>query len=74
MLLQMAEFHSFLWPVFHLCVCVYTYIHTCMYSVPGLESIPGWDTWVQATVWEHSLEKGKATHSSILACRIPWAI
>ena len=22
--------------------------------------------------WEHPLEKGMATHSSILACRIPW--
>ena len=29
MLLQMAEFNSFLWPIFHLClcVCVYTYIY-----------------------------------------------
>ena len=24
--------------------------------------------------WEDLLEKGKATHSSILACRIPWTI
>ena len=24
--------------------------------------------------WEDSLEKGKATHSSILAWRIPWTI
>ena len=32
-----------------------------------------WETWVQSLGWEDSLEKGKATHSSILAWRIPWA-
>jgi len=26
-----------------------------------------WKTWVQFLVWEDPLEKGKATHSSILA-------
>ena len=30
-----------------------------------------WETWVQSLVWEDPLEKGKATHSSILAWRIP---
>ena len=30
------------------------------------------ETWVQSLVWEDPLEKGKATHSSILAWRIPW--
>ena len=30
------------------------------------------DTWVQSLGWEDPLEKGKATHSSILAWRIPW--
>ena len=30
------------------------------------------ETWVQSLGWEDSLEKGKATHSSILAWRIPW--
>ena len=34
----------------------------CNMGDPG--SIPG---------WEDPLEKGKATHSSILAWRIPWA-
>ena len=32
------------------------------------------ETWVQSLVWEDSLEKEKATHSSILAWRIPWAV
>ena len=32
------------------------------------------ETWVQSLGWEDSLEKGKATHSSILAWRIPWTV
>ena len=31
------------------------------------------ETWVQSLGWEDSLEEGMATHSSILAWRIPWA-
>ena len=30
------------------------------------------ETWVQSLGWEDHLEKGMATHSSILAWRIPW--
>ena len=30
------------------------------------------DTWVSSLGWEDPLEKGKATHSSVLAWRIPW--
>ena len=30
-----------------------------------------WDTWVQSLDWEDPLEEGMATHSSILAWRIP---
>ena len=32
------------------------------------------ETWVQSLGWEDPLEKAKATHSSILAWRIPWAV
>ena len=31
-------------------------------------------TWVQSLGWEDLLEKGKATHSSILIWRIPWTV
>ena len=31
------------------------------------------ETWVQSLDWEDPLEKGEATHSSILACRILWS-
>ena len=30
------------------------------------------ETWVQSLGWEDTLEKEKATHSSILAWEIPW--
>ena len=30
------------------------------------------ETWVLSLGWEDLLEKGMATHSSILAWRIPW--
>ena len=30
------------------------------------------ETWVQSLGWKDLLEKGMATHSSILAWRIPW--
>ena len=32
------------------------------------------ETWAQCLGWEGPLEKGKATHSSILAWRIPWTV
>ena len=31
-----------------------------------------WETWVPSLGWEDPLEKGTATHSRILAWRIPW--
>ena len=33
-----------------------------------------WDTWVGSPGWDDPLEKGTATHFSILAWRIPWII
>ena len=33
-----------------------------------------WETWVQSLGWEDSLEKEMATHSSILAWKIPWTV
>ena len=32
------------------------------------------ETWVRSLGWEDPLEKGKATHSGILAWRIPWTV
>ena len=33
-----------------------------------------WETWVRSLGWEDLLEKGKATHSSILTWRILWTV
>ena len=32
------------------------------------------ETWIQSLGWEDRLEKGRATHSSILVWRIPWTV
>ena len=38
-----------------------------------VKSLPAMrETWVRFLGWEDPLEKGMATHSSILAWRIPW--
>ena len=31
-----------------------------------------WEIWVRSLSWEDPLKKGMATHSNILAWRIPW--
>ena len=33
-----------------------------------------WETWVRSLGREDILEKGKTTHSSIMAWRIPWTM
>ena len=38
-----------------------------------LKNLPAmWETWAQTLGQEDALEKGMATHTSILAWRIPW--
>ena len=38
-----------------------------------VENLPAvWETWVRSLGQEDRLEKGMATHSGILAWRIPW--
>ena len=40
-----------------------------------IKNLPAmWETWVRSLGWEDPTEKGKATHSSILAWKIPWTI
>ena len=44
-------------------------------GVSGGKDLPAMkETWVQSLGWEDPLEKGKATHSRILAWRIPWTV
>jgi len=40
----------------------------------GKESACSVGDWVRSLGWEDPLEKGKATHSSILAWRVPWTV
>ena len=41
--------------------------------VQWVKSLPAvWDSHVPSLAWEYPLEKEMATHSSILAWRIPW--
>ena len=38
----------------------------------GKNLLAMWEVWVRFLGWDDPLEKGKATHSSILAWRVPW--
>ena len=48
----------------------FTHLQTLAQTVKNLSA--RWETWVQSLGWEDPLQKGTATHSSILAWRIPW--
>ena len=44
-----------------------------VFVVQLVKNLPAmWETWVWSLGWVDPLEKGKATHSSILAWRLPW--
>ena len=62
----------------HSCVeiLLYSYTHTRASLVAQLvkNSLAMWKTRVWSLGWEDPLEKGMATHSSILAWRIPWTV
>ena len=60
-----------------LCLCLYfCFVNKISRGFPGgldsKESACNGETWVQSLGWKDPLEKGTATHSSILAWRIPW--
>ena len=52
---------------------VSTLKHIASLVAQRLKRLPAmWETWVRSLGWEDPLEKEMATHSSILAWRIPW--
>ena len=53
---------------------IYTISWTCLVAQLVKDPPAVWETWVQSLGWEDPLEKGTATHSSILAWRIPWTV
>ena len=50
----------------------YSWASLVVQLVKNLPAVP--ENWIQSLGWEDPLEKGKFTHSSILAWRIPWAV
>ena len=60
-----------------LCSMFYLVLHIKNMGFPdgsAVKNLPSMqETWVQSLGREDPLEKGMATHSSILAWRIPWA-
>ena len=56
------------WHAVSLCILV-SLVAQVVKNLPAMQ-----ETWVGSLGWEGPLEKGKATHSSILAWRIPWTI
>ena len=67
-------------------VCVYVYVYVYIYNIvlcmlwaslvaQLVKNPPAmWETWVSFLDWEDLLERGKATHPSVLGRRIPWTI
>ena len=49
--------------------------YSCSFLMAQLLKNPPatWEMWIQSLDWEDPMEKATATHSSILAWRIPWA-
>ena len=54
-------------------VHVWSYMHLTSLVAQMVKRLPTmWETWVHSLGWEDPLEKEVATHSSILAWKIPW--
>ena len=48
-------------------------LHAYINNIPDYRNLPAMqETWVRFLGWEEPLEKEMATHSGILAWRIPW--
>ena len=72
--LHMISLFIYYKDTYYICVCVYIHRYTHIYSLWALtiNNLPAMQkTWVQSLGQEDSLEKEMATHSSILAWRIP---
>ena len=59
----------------------FNYVEVCSFNQGAslvaqlVKNLPAMqETWVRSLGWEDPLEKGMATHSSILAWRIPWTL
>ena len=74
----------YMWYTINLKLCIFRFsteshggvgtVIMLIFLSAGKESSAMWETWVQSLSWEDPLEKGRVTHSSILAWRIPWPV
>ena len=54
-------------------LCIYCYYLGVPFVTQLIKNLPAiQETQVPSLGWEDPLEKGKATHSSVLAWRVPW--
>ena len=73
---HLAETGGLTWyfPIFTM-ACIFVSSHTALWVslvAQMVKNLPGMrETWVQSLGWEDPLEEGMASHSSILAWRIP---
>ena len=66
----LLEFWVFFFP---LCLCFTLKLELTSLIAHLIKNLPAvWETWVRFLGWEDPLEKEMATHSSVLAWRIPW--
>ena len=57
----------------HLAFCIGLFRKRASPVAQLVKNLPAmWQTWVRSLGWEDPLEKEMATHSSILAWKIPW--
>ena len=69
-----AHTHTSIVNEFKSCFILNVLRHTFLNFTQKLKRLPAvWKTWVRSLGREDPLEKEMATHSSILAWRIPWA-
>ena len=58
----------------HIFLSFYTVHGASLVAQLGKNLLAMRETWVQSLRWDDPLEKGKATHSSVLTWRIPWIL
>ena len=69
----MSFTHSCIYSSVHLTKGILTYLTLASLVAQTVKHLPTmWETWVQPLGWQDLLEKEMATHSSILAWKIPW--
>ena len=72
MMTMISSFSYFMHQTLHLPKYQYDLASLVAQTVKSLPAM--WETWVRFLGWEDPMEKEMATHSSILAWRIPWTV